>query len=339
MKNPNGYGTVSKIGGKANRRKPYRVQVTIDFKPNKEKGILIPIKKTIGYARTRAEGNNMLNQYHDKPYNLDLVNITFENLFNLWKAYKKEKGVKQKTLDLYDQYYKHYSDIWNKSFENITKKDLQDIVDSLVCTKDYKGKIINVYNQMYEYADGMNIRLKNKASKLVILDKEGKTTPPSSHTPFSDEEINLLWNNRNEIIDEILVDIYTGVRPGELLVISEVHDDYFITGSKTEAGKNRVIPLNNKIKNIFHTLINNKNFSKYKKQDNLYQAWKKQLKQIGLGSHSPYDCRHTFATLMARAKADEHSVKLIMGHRIDDLTKRVYTHKLISELIEEVNKI
>ena len=40
-----------------------------------------------------------------------------------------------------------------------------------------------------------------------------------------------------------------------------------------------------------------------------------------------------------RDKADEHSIKLIMGHRINDLTKRVYTHKLIEDLITEINKI
>ena len=75
----------------------------------------------------------------------------------------------------------------------------------------------------------------------------------------------------------------------------------------------------------------------YKRQ--LYHREKKELRKLGLGSHSPYDCRHTFATLMSRAQADDHCIKLIMGHRIDDITKRVYTHKVIEDLIMEVNKI
>ena len=79
--------------------------------------------------------------------------------------------------------------------------------------------------------------------------------------------------------------------------------------------------------------------NKYKTSDSIYQSWKKEFKKLGIGSHSPYDCRHTFATLMTRAGADDQSIKLIMGHRIEDLTKRVYTHKLIEELIAEVNKI
>lgn len=334
MKRPNGYGTVKKIDNKGNRRNPYAVLITTGWTDEGK-----PIQKPLGYVKSERAGDALLSQYHDKPYNIDLVNISFNHLFKMWYEYKKETGVKPKTLNLYDQYYKHYNMLWNKSFENITTKELQDIADKVMGTKDYKGKIINIYNQMYDFAEGMNMRLKNRASKLVILDKDGKTTKPSSHIPFTDKEIEILWNNRNEIIDEILVDIYTGVRPGELLVISEVHDNYFITGSKTESGKNRVIPLNNKIKDIFHNLISNKRFDRYKAQDNLYQSWKKQLKNLGLGHHTPYDCRHTFATLMDRAKANEHVVKLIMGHKIEDLTKRIYTHKLIEELIVEVNKI
>jgi len=63
------------------------------------------------------------------------------------------------------------------------------------------------------------------------------------------------------------------------------------------------------------------------------------LTKLNLENHSPYDTRHTFATLMAGANADDHCIKLIMGHHIADLTKRVYTHKVIDDLLKEVNKI
>ncbi len=335
MKNPNGYGTVSKISS-GKRRKPYRVQITVGYKPNREKGIITPIKKTIGYARTRDEGRQILARYHDELFDLDLVGVSFEYLFNLWYNYKEKTGISSKTLKLYKSYYKHFKHLEDKAFEDITTRDLQEIVDNAKCTSEYCGKMMTMYNQMYDYASGVNIRLKKRASSLVILPKK---IDSKKHQPFTDEEIEKLWNNRNSIVDEILVDIYTGVRPGELLVISEVYDDYFVTGLKTEAGKNRVVPLNNKIKDIFHSLVDNKRFERYSSEDSLYQIWKRELKNLDMNNHSPYDCRHTFATLMARFKADEHCVKLIMGHRIEDLTKRVYTHKLIEELIKEVNKI
>ena len=53
-------------------------------------------------------------------------------------------------------------------------------------------------------------------------------------------------------------------------------------------------------------------------------------------NHNPHDTRHTFATKMDDAGANKLCRKLIMGHSIEDLTDRVYTHKTIEKLIEAV---
>lgn len=52
------------------------------------------------------------------------------------------------------------------------------------------------------------------------------------------------------------------------------------------------------------------------------------------------DGRHTFASLMDDAGANEVCIKLIMGHSMkNNVTKGVYTHKTTQQLIDEVNKI
>ena len=331
MKNGNGYGTISLIDKKSKRRKPYRVQIHVGWTDEGK-----PIRKTIGYSKTRSEGRQMLAEYHDNPFDLDTKNITFKYLYDKWFDYKKTR-IAEVTLKKYIYYRKHYNNIENKPFLDITRIDLQNIIDNMKDkTAGYQDGVRNLYHQMHEYAKGNNIKVRADVSKFVNIKKAEEST---LHQPFSEEELNILWNNRNEIIDLILVNIYTGCRPGELLKISEVHTDYFITGSKTEAGKNRVIPLNDKIKDIFHKIINTNLLKEIGTEDRLYHYYKRNFKKIGLDSHSPYDCRHTFATLMARANANEHCVKLIMGHKISDLTKRVYTHKMIEELIVEINKI
>lgn len=52
-------------------------------------------------------------------------------------------------------------------------------------------------------------------------------------------------------IDTILILIYTGMRVGEMLDIKIenvfMEKNYMVGGSKTKAGKNRVIPFNKKI--------------------------------------------------------------------------------------------
>lgn len=335
MRRENGSGTVSLIDRNSKRRKPYVVKVTTGWDLDMETQKVKPIRKTLGYVRTRKEGNIMLAEYFQNPYDLDLNNINFADLYEKWFDYKKGSGLIEKSLKRYIFTRKHYDSIDMKQFKDITRDDLQRIVDSLSGKAETQRRVIQLYKQMYSFAKGNNIPVGADISMFVNLEKLHQST---LHQPFTEDEIQVLWNNRNEIVDIILINIYTGCRPGELLKISEVQEDYFITGSKTESGMNRVIPLNNKIKDIFHSAYNNKVFDKFDNQDIMYRYYKRQFAKLNM-DHSPYDCRHTFATLMARAKADDHCTKLIMGHKVTDITKRVYTHKVIEELIEAVNLI
>ncbi len=55
--------------------------------------------------------------------------------------------------------------------------------------------------------------------------------------------------------------------------------------------------------------------------------------------HLPHDGRHTFATFAEKNELKPLRIKLIMGHKITDITDGVYTHKSAAELVEEANKI
>lgn len=56
--------------------------------------------------------------------------------------------------------------------------------------------------------------------------------------------------------------------------------------------------------------------------------------------HLPHDGRHSFASLMDSAGANDVCIKLIMEHSMkNDTTKGTYTHKTLEELLTEVNKI
>ena len=70
---------------------------------------------------------------------------------------------------------------------------------------------------------------------------------------FTEEEISLLWDNIKELryADVILILIYTGMRVNELLKLPKSNvnltKNIITGGSKTEAGKNRIIPIHPKI--------------------------------------------------------------------------------------------
>lgn len=55
--------------------------------------------------------------------------------------------------------------------------------------------------------------------------------------------------------------------------------------------------------------------------------------------HTPHECRHTCATLLDNAGANETAVKRILGHASQGVTKGVYTHKSLHELKRAIDLI
>lgn len=55
--------------------------------------------------------------------------------------------------------------------------------------------------------------------------------------------------------------------------------------------------------------------------------------------HTPHECRHTCATMLDNAGANETAIKRILGHASQGVTKRVYTHKSLHELKKAIDLI
>lgn len=111
-----------------------------------------------------------------------------------------------------------------------------------------------------------------------------------------------------------------------------------IGGIKTESGIDRVIPIHEKIVPLVEEwLISGKlkiNYGKY------YGGFKRTIKALEIDStHTPHDCRHTTATILDRLNANDLCVKLILGHKVKDITKGTYTHKTNQELVDTINLI
>ena len=64
------------------------------------------------------------------------------------------------------------------------------------------------------------------------------------------------------------------------------------------------------------------------------------IKQLNINpNHRPHDGRKQFVTMAKRFKVDEYAIKYIAGHRINDITERVYTDRDFEWLSEEIEKI
>ena len=116
-------------------------------------------------------------------------------------------------------------------------------------------------------------------------------------------------------------------------------------GIKTEAGKNRVIPIHNAILPLIKKRFRKCNeFLFYKENgnsmcyDDYRNRFRKIMNELGM-SHKPHDTRHTFITRAKHYNVNEYILKLVVGHKIADITENIYTHRSIDEMLAEINKI
>lgn len=336
MKNPNGYGTVVKLSG--NRRKPFAVRKTIGFN---EKGH--PIYESIGYAETREEGMEMLALYNHEPWNIDRDKVTLKMLYKKWDEVKAPT-LNDSTKRSLKSAYKHCSKYYDVVYRKLRSFDMQDCIDNCGCQYSTQWAIKNLFGHLDRFA--FEIDIINKMYSLIT------TAPPVPETqkePFTDDEIKIIYENRNdEWIESIILYLFTGFRLNELLsmeiVSIDLDEGYFKGGSKTKSGKDRFVPIHSYIRYIVEKRIKeNKKYlieleGKKLSKSKYYEFWNASMEKLGL-KHTPHECRHTFRTKLDSVNANKKCIDLMMGHKSKDVGERRYTHKTIEELKEEIEKI
>lgn len=338
MKNPNGYGSVFKLGG--NRRKPWCARVTIGWTTDGKQQY-----KNIGYYEERAEAMIALAQYNNDPYDLDANKITFAEIYEKWSEEKFPK-ISKSNIDGYRVSYNKCKLLHNMKFKQIRKMHMQRVVnENDHLSYQVRVKLKTLFLQLYKFAIENDIVEKNYAQFV----ETGEITTKIERKPFTEAEIEALWNNLDKpYVDTLLVMIYSGLRIGELLDITsdkvDIDKRIIIGGKKTKAGIDRAIPINHKILPIIKSKLDQKYLvlsTKGKKlsyknyNENIFRPL---MKELGM-NHLPHDCRHTTATLLDNANANPTTVKLILGHKSSDVTQRVYTHKTFEQLVETIDKI
>ena len=127
---------------------------------------------------------------------------------------------------------------------------------------------------------------------------------------------------------------------------------------KTDAGTDRVVPIHSKIRPLVEAkykeaaelnspyLLNwvDPNSRKKKNIKLTYARYQKAFERIrdelGLNpNHRPHDGRTHFVTSAKRYEVDEYAIKYMVGHKISDITEKVYTKREFEWLKEEIEKI
>lgn len=334
MRNPNGYGSIIKLSG--TRRRPYAVRVTAGWSLDGRQ-----IFKYLSYHESKADALIAMAEYNKSPYDMDANRITFAELYERYSAGEFSPALEK----LNKTSFNHCKALHGKLFKDLRKAHFQGVISSLA-TPTAKTNVASFFRKLSAYAMENDLITKDYSSFVEVPTKKRK----SDKMPFTVEEVSQLWGLVGNINAEIMLILcYSGMRVSELLTLrkDQIHGDHIITGSKTEAGRDRYIPIHSRIapliekhlQNPSQWLIVNNRGDKPIRYDSFHaKRWKKLKKaQSFRDVLTIHSTRHFFISELHRLGANKLAVQKIVGHKGEDVTDQVYTHFTTEELHKTVN--
>lgn len=332
MRLPNGFGSIHKLSG--NRRNPWRVRKTIGKTPDGKMQYI-----NIGYYPTRAEAFKSLAEFNNDPWDIKSNKITFGEIYETILK-QKEKTLSEASFRMAKSTYKHTASIQNLPIADIKTHHLQKVIDDLDKSKVVKLKVKGIYNDVFKYALKNDIVKRDYASLVEVGKSSTEKRKIEIFTLDEIKKVNAGIGVFNHDLTMLL--ICTGFRINELLTLKTADIDLdkgiMIGGSKTDAGKERIVPISRHIRPIIERYFNaRKDFllinsrGKNYTPDNARKYWNPDYP-----NHHFHECRHTFASLCNNSGMTKLAQQKIMGHTPADITDRVYTHKTADDLIKQM---
>ena len=365
---PNGFGQISEIKNR-NLRNPFRAMVTVGKTPD-GKPICKPLKPE-SYFATYNDAYAALVEYNKNPYDLE-PSITMQELYDKWlPEYEKTvKSTKSATSA-----WAYCSGVYKMRVMDIRARHVKGCMEEGVAvirgkeqhpTATMKNQIKSLFNLMLDYALEYELVDRNYSRTFNLTEETVKEiqSVKKEHIAFADEEMDLLWANitNKRGIDILLIQCYSGWRPQELGLLElkdvDLENWTFQGGMKTDASENRIVPIHSRIQDLvlqkyqeaealgsLYLLnwadTNNRNRKNLKLTYARYQkAFERIRDELKLNpNHRPHDGRTHFVTMAKRYGVDEYAIKYMVGHKISDITEKVYTRREFAWLREEIEKI
>ena len=335
LKHQNGFGSIVRLTGR--RRKPYAVRITAGWKDGKQ------VRKYLGYYATQREAMISLAEYHKYGLDVESSKLTLVEVFDKWYG-RIESKTSKTVLDGHNMTKNRLGTFGNKPIRSIKTDHIQDWMDLIDLKPSSRNRIKSTLNQVFEYAMQNDIILKNPVKFVKV---EGKTEPTGKL--FTNNEISELWKMKNDPTARwILILIYTGMRINELLKMTtdniHLEERYMIGGSKTEAGRDRIIPIHESIVPLMEEQIGRAKYLLRNSKGNplTYLTAKRHfdsLMEKFQWEHNPHDTRKTGISIMHSSGIPMETVRIIVGHAGQGVTEQVYLRKNADELVKEINKI
>ena len=327
-KRANGTGCITKLSG--NRKKPWMARKN-DIQ--------------VGTYATRAEAQKALDRLMDVDVG-EKFNLTFQQVHDLWLP-EHERTIGESAKGNYKTAMGHCEALRDLRFRSLRTSDFQRVIiemENAGLSKSSCEKVLQLFGQLSEWAIREGVCQTNY-SRFCTIAAEQK----SKGKVFPAEAIKAIRKSKNEAADIALILLATGCRGNELFSVplSNCAEKYFIGGSKTDSGKNRVIAVAPDGQEAYKKLLaaarasggkrlidgynGNKTYSNFAKRE-----FKELMREIGFEGFTPYDCRHTFTTQAIRAGVDKQTLRRMLGHADLATTDKYYTHLGLDDILKAV---
>ncbi|MEO0234655.1 MAG: site-specific tyrosine recombinase/integron integrase [candidate division WOR-3 bacterium] len=286
-----------------------------------------------------------------------------EEVLEFLEYLKSNKGYSENTIKSYeddlDQFIYFLKENQINDFKSVKRNDIRSFITFLIESKLSKRSItrkISTLKTFFKFLKHKEI-IENDPMAFYKGLKSEKKLPQTLSVAivskfldsFKDDDFLEL---RDHLIFEILYGC--GTRSNELINIEDKDIDLenrIIRIEKGKGDKERIVPFNNKIKELIikyiplrdkirrqecKTLLISRNG---KKLDNsiIRKIVKKRIKNFAeISNISPHTLRHSFATHLLNGGADIRFVQELLGHSSIGTTQ-IYTHTSVERLIDVYN--
>lgn len=324
LKRANGTGTVYKLQGR--RTRPW---------------VAAKGKTIIGYFGKKTAALEALARLQGRSVD-EVYNWTFTEVYEAWKdEHFREIGVKG--TESYERAYDVFEPLHNRKFRELRTADYQAIMDKY---RDKSHSLLSKFKQLATQMSQWGIRQELITTNFASFIKLPENVKKEKDI-FSKEDIQKLEADGSQAAKLTLMMIYTGMRIGELfgLRTENVHETYVIGGEKTEAGRNRIIPIRSEGRKYFAE------FKQHAKGDLLISGYSGQkvianfrnrdfyplLERLGISKKTPHATRHTFASWAVANNIKPELLQKILGHADYSTTANIYEHFDIDQLVNAID--
>lgn len=351
---PNGTGTAIKRG------KTWTAVVVVGWKPSEDRTHKIPVYRTKGGFQTKKEALNYCSVLLHGPEKKKQIRL--HELYDLWEAAYATRIVPS-TMDCYKYAYKHFANLHHRFISNISATDLQACMDACPSGKRTHQNMKCVAGLLWAYAIDSNYITQDVTEHLYI--GKGQTV---QRDPLTEKEVEAIRRAIGKIryAEYVYCLCYLGFRPTEFLSLKKAHYkiidgiECLINGSKTEAGKDRIVIIPPQILDyvrarmyvpgtdlIFPQYVFSRKkgepFKCFKEMHHSYfreDVFKPMMQQLGIAEGKvPYATRHTYSDKLKRADGDDKTKAGLMGHTDYAFTKSHYQSTDMDDLLDVATSI